>query len=122
MLGFGKTESLAIAAMSYLAELPEGRAASAREIGQARQVSLPHIAKILTRLSETGLISGIPGPGGGYRLSRPAGEITIADIVQWFGLGRTPVACPFGPGWCGKNDPCPLHDSMVALQIGRAHV
>jgi Rrf2 family protein len=103
--------------MSRLAELyrEPPTLVSSREIAESRNLSLPLVAKILTELSRGGLITGSPGPGGGYRLARPPHEISLRDVVDLF--EREPIAgCPYGPGWCGVREPCPLHNSLVAVQ------
>jgi len=102
--------------MSVLAEAHAGgKPLSSQEIANARNFSQPLVAKVLTHLSQAGLITGTRGPGGGYRLARKPGEITILDVVTIFEGHRDLLACPFGPGWCGVGDPCPLHDTLVAL-------
>lgn len=116
IFGYGKMSGCAVAAMSVLAEAhADGGPLSSQEIANARNFSQPLVAKVLTHLSQAGLITGTRGPGGGYRLARPPGEITILDVVAIFEGHRDILACPFGPGWCGAGDPCPLHDTLVAL-------
>jgi Rrf2 family transcriptional regulator, iron-sulfur cluster assembly transcription factor len=114
---YQKTTQNAIAAVSRLAEAwsePEVRLSS-RDIAEDRNLPVPIVAKILTELSRAGLVTGSPGPGGGYRLARPPREITLRDVAGLFERdGQT--ACPYGPGWCGSGQPCPLHDSMLAMQ------
>jgi Rrf2 family iron-sulfur cluster assembly transcriptional regulator len=113
-----KTTQNAIAAMSRLAELyadGSNLIASSRDIAESRNLPPPLIAKILTELSRGGLVAGSPGPGGGYRLARPPHQISLLDVVEL--LEREPNDfCPFGPDWCGKNEPCPLHNSMLAMR------
>lgn len=112
-----KTTQNAIAAMSRLAELYSDppTLVSSREIAESRHLPSPLVAKILTELSRGGLVTGSPGPGGGYRLARPPHEISLRDVVDLFEREST-YGCPYGPGWCGQRDPCPLHDSLVAVQ------
>lgn len=117
MLTFGKTGSVAVAAMSYLAELSSsGKAASAAGMAKARGLPVAHVSKVMGRLSAAGLVVGEKGPGGGYRLARPPREISVLDILSIFDQSRLPILCPFGPNWCGLENPCPWHDRMVALQ------
>ena len=40
-------------------------------------------------------------------------KITLLDVVSVFERLENRTVCPFGPGWCGKYDPCPLHDAYV---------
>lgn len=110
-----KTTRNAVAAMSRLAELyhdGDPDLASSREIAESRNLPVPLVGKILTELSRSGLVVGSPGPGGGYQLAKPPTEITLKDVVVLFEReGESP--CPFGPGWCGNNEPCPVHDSLM---------
>ncbi len=114
MFIYGKMAANAIAVMSYLASNPDVQAGSG-EIAQARGLSKALTAKILTKLATAGYVSGRPGPGGGYRLARPPGEISLADIVRQFEQSALPSLCPFGSNWCGVKDPCPLHDAIAEL-------
>ncbi len=114
MFIYGKMAANAIAVMSYLAAHPEEQAGSG-EIARARHLSRPLTAKLLTRLATAGLVAGRPGPGGGYRLAKAPEAISLADIVRLFESGALPSLCPFGPGWCGKKEPCPLHDAIAQM-------
>lgn len=112
-----KTTQNAISAMSRLAELygDPPTLASSRDIAESRNLPAPLVAKILTELSRGGLVTGSPGPGGGYRLAKAPREITLRDVVQLFERD-TSSACPYGPGWCSTHEPCPLHHSLQAMQ------
>lgn len=114
MFIYGKTATNGIAVMSYLAGVAPRRAGS-EEIAMARRISRTLTAKLLTQLSGAGLVSGQPGPGGGYTLARDADHIRLADIVALFSHGGEAIPCPFGSGWCGVGDPCPLHETISRL-------
>lgn len=112
MFIYGKTAANAIAVMSYLAADPRRRAGSA-EIAKSRKISRPLTAKILTQLASAELVDGQPGPGGGYALGKSPDKIRLQDIVSLFEQAGEQDVCPFGSGWCGKGDPCPLHESIL---------
>ncbi len=114
MFIYGKTAANAIAIMSYLAGRPGERFGSG-EIAKARNISKALTAKLLTQLAAAGLASGQPGPGGGYTLARAAETIRLSDIVRLFEQTGDPDVCPFGHGWCGNGDPCPLHDTIMDM-------
>lgn len=117
MIRCGKTAQTAIAAASLLAEsYDEGKTAlSSIEIARRRNISAPLVAKLLSTLSTAGIIDGTRGPGGGYWLARPPKDITLQHIVEVFEKEHESIMCPFGPGWCGNNEPCPLHDTLDTL-------
>lgn len=111
-----KTTQNAIAAMSRLAELYRiDQPASSSDIAKARNLAQPLVAKVLTTLARAGLINGSPGPGGGYRFAKDPREISLLDVASLFERDAD-TACPFGPGWCGSNQPCPLHRSLLAMK------
>ncbi len=116
---YGKTSAHAIAVMSYLAADPDRRA-GAEAVAKARGLSRPLAAKLLTRLATAGLVSGQPGPGGGYTLARAPEEVRLSEIAALFESQDSPVLCPFGFTCCEKDKPCALHDQIAALrQSGR---
>ncbi|WP_309387817.1 RrF2 family transcriptional regulator [Cerasicoccus frondis] len=116
MFRYGKTAQNAVSAMSYLAEVyADGVRLSSQDIAAKRAISKPLVAKLLVVLSQAGLVDGAPGPRGGYALARDPSEISLLEIVSHFEKVEDRSLCPFGPDWCGKEDPCPLHDQLVAL-------
>ena len=114
MFIYGKTSANAIAVMSFLAADPKRRAGSG-EIAKARNISRALTAKLLTQLAAAGLVHGQPGPGGGYTLAKPSAKICLLDIASLFEQTEPPSLCPFGHGWCGKGDPCPLHNMIGGM-------
>ena len=115
MFIYGKTSANAIAITSYLAANPARRAGSA-EIAEDRGLSKSLTAKLLTQLATAGLVTGQPGPGGGYTLAKPADQICLMDIASIFEQTESPSLCPFGSDWCGIGETCPMHDTIVTMK------
>ncbi len=117
MFKYGKTAQNAISAMSYLAEVYDGGETklSSGDIAIRRKLSQTLVAKLLVVLSQAGLVDGSRGPGGGYWLAKAPSDISLNEIVLQFEKAGESLQCPFGPGWCGNGDPCPLHDKLVGL-------
>jgi len=115
---YGKQTETAIAALSRLAEVyDEGTTRlAANEIAESRGLQKPFVAKILTVMSQAGLVKGSPGPGGGYALAKHPRDIRIFDVYCLFERENESDACPFGGGICGVGDPCPLHNRLVDIQ------
>lgn len=59
----------------------EGRAIPLQDIAERQDISLSYLEQLFARLRRAGLVIGARGPGGGYRLSRPAPDIAIADVI-----------------------------------------
>ena len=113
----GKTAQNAIAVMSYLAECHRDQVGlvSSQNVADARVLSKPLAAKILTTLSHAGYVKGATGPGGGYALAKSPDEIRFLDVVNCFEVKTQIMRCPFGDGWCGHHDPCPMHDDISEM-------
>lgn len=115
---YGKATETAIAAMSRLAEVYDDGATrlSATEIADSRGLQRPFVAKVLSTLSQAGLVEGTRGPGGGFTLARAPKKIFLYDVFRLFEREDDTDICPFGGGICGEGDPCPLHDKLVDVQ------
>ena len=118
MLVYGKATETAIAAMSRLAEVYDGGTTllTASQIAEDRSLQRPFVAKVLTTLSQAGLVTGSRGPGGGFSLALEPSEICLYDVFVLFEREDEGDACPFGGGICGVGDPCPLHEKLVHVQ------
>ena len=111
---YGKQTQCAIAAMSRLAEVYDGGKTklSAAEIAESRGLPRPFVSKILSVLSQAGLVTGSRGPGGGTTLAKPPDQIRIYDVFRLFEREEHVRECPFGGGICGVGEPCPIHDRL----------
>jgi len=72
----------AVVLMTAAARRPEGARLSATELAQDTGVPLPTAQKLMGQLAGSGLLSSVRGAGGGFTLSRAAGDISLADIVE----------------------------------------
>ena len=115
---YGKATETAIAALSRLAEIYDGGATrlSATEIAKSRGLQRPFVAKVLSTLSQAGMIQGTRGPGGGFTFAKHPKEVTLYDVFSLFEREDSSVNCPFGGGICGSGDKCPLHELLVDVK------
>ncbi|WP_354570280.1 Rrf2 family transcriptional regulator [Glaciihabitans sp. UYNi722] len=65
-----------------LAQTEEGRPLPRRKLSEFFDLPEAYLAKVLAMLTSAELLMSTPGARGGYRLARPAGEITALQIVQ----------------------------------------
>ena len=72
----------AVVMMSAAARHTAGTRLSATLLADQTGVPLPTTQKLIGRLAAAGLLDTARGTGGGFRLARPAGEISLADIVE----------------------------------------
>jgi Rrf2 family protein len=80
----------AIHCATVLAVLPPRATLPARALAEFHGVSESYLLKHLQALTSAGVLESVPGPKGGYRLARPANEITLLDIVE-AAEGREPA-------------------------------
>ena len=65
-----------------LAGADEGRPTKGESIAQAQNIPVKFLENILGDLRHAGLVLSRRGHDGGYWLAKPAGEITVADIIR----------------------------------------
>lgn len=71
----------AVTAMMELALQHNKGPVTLADISVQQSISISYLEQLFARLRQHGLVTGMRGPGGGYSLSRPATEITIAEIL-----------------------------------------
>src|SRR4051794_7572213 len=64
-----------------LAVLRPDAALPAARLAEYHGVPPAYLAKHLQALSRAGIVDSVPGPRGGYRLSRPPKDITVLEVV-----------------------------------------
>ncbi|MDO8793762.1 MAG: Rrf2 family transcriptional regulator [Vicinamibacterales bacterium] len=82
MLGFYKKTDYALMAMKHLASDPRRRAASARKIAETCDIPVELMAKVLTRLVRSGLLTSHQGVHGGYELAQPPAAISVTAVIE----------------------------------------
>jgi Rrf2 family protein len=65
-----------------VALVPPGHALPASRMAEYHGVPPAYLAKHLQALSNAGILESVPGRRGGYRLARPATEVTMLDVVE----------------------------------------
>jgi Rrf2 family protein len=79
---FSQQAQYAICGMFDLAYNGESAPVQVRVIGERQRIPARYLEQIFQRLRKADLVRGKRGPGGGYVLARPAGAITLRDIVE----------------------------------------
>lgn len=105
MLRVTKLTDYATVVLTVLAATP-GAVLSASELAERAGLETPTVSKLLKPLAQVGLVEGFRGTNGGYRLARPASEISLIEIVEAMEgpLGMT--ECSVHAGHCGIEDQC----------------
>src|SRR5262247_3952161 len=82
MLRLSKSADYGLMAMRRLALLPRGACRSAREIAEEHRIPPALMAKLLQRLARKGLVASLHGIHGGYRIARPASQISLREVIE----------------------------------------
>ncbi|MCP5514161.1 MAG: Rrf2 family transcriptional regulator [Spirochaetales bacterium] len=69
-----------------------------------------YTSKILKTLADTGVLVSTRGTGGGFKLARPASDITIYEIVEPIDKVSRWTKCFLGLDDCSPERPCPIHE------------
>lgn len=93
------------------------RPVSLAEIAKRQEISLSYLEQLFAKLRKGGLVKSVRGPGGGYRLSRPAADVRVADIILAVDEPMTATRCePGSPKGCtGTTTRCVTHDLWEEL-------
>jgi Rrf2 family protein len=90
----------------------DGGQVTIRALAEEEQLPEPTVAKVIGRLRRSGVVNAERGRNGGYSLTRPAEELTIARVVEAFDERvYDPAFCDrMSPGEaeCAHNDSCGL--------------
>lgn len=82
---------------------------SIREISAHENISLTYLEQLFAKLRRGQLVSSVRGPGGGYVLARPAGQIMVDQIIDSVEETLIPVSCMDEFGNCACSDQCVTH-------------
>ena len=84
---------LGLHALVALARTPES-VLSSHSIADEMSASEGHLSKVLQKLTRSGILQSVHGPGGGYKMGCDPREINMRELVELLGG-------PFEPDGCG---------------------
>src|SRR6185437_9215406 len=108
-------------AVMAMADLAQHEAAnkpvSLADIAHRQEISLSYLEQLFAKLRRGGLVRSVRGPGGGYRLSRPASELRIADVIVAVDEPIAATRCKPGSakGCTTQGARCVTHDLWEEL-------
>lgn len=83
------------------------------DISHCQSISLSYLEQLFAKLRKENLVRGVRGPGGGYRLARPADKITIAEIIA--AVDEKVDATCGGESRCSEEQTCLTHELWCGL-------
>lgn len=89
-------EELGLRCLLTLAACGPGGSMTIPEIARREALSPSHVAKLMGSLRRAGVVTSVRGQAGGYRLARPAGQVSVGEVLAALG-GRL-----YEDGFCGR--------------------
>ncbi|HVF64168.1 MAG TPA: Fe-S cluster assembly transcription factor [Casimicrobiaceae bacterium] len=77
----------------------DARPVTLAAVSERQKISLSYLEQLFGKLRRAGLVDSVRGPGGGYRLARSTGEVSVADIIL-------AVDEPIDATQCGGRENC----------------
>ena len=91
----------AMVGLADIALQPSDQLVTLGEISERQDISLPYLEQLFVKLRRAELVASVRGPGGGYRLARPASEIRVVEILS--AVDETVDALSKGAGASGAS-------------------
>ncbi len=91
----------AMVALADIALQPSDQLVTLGEISERQDISLPYLEQLFVKLRRAELVASVRGPGGGYRLARPASEIRVVEVLS--AVDETVDALSKGAGASGAS-------------------
>jgi Rrf2 family iron-sulfur cluster assembly transcriptional regulator len=99
----------AVTAMLDLAFHSEAGPVTLAHISRRQDISLSYLEQLFTRLRKHKLVCSTRGPGGGYSLARPAGDIAVSEVVAAVDEAVDTTRCS-GATNCHDGQQCLTHE------------
>ncbi len=104
----------AVTAMLDLAIHYENCPITLADISTRQEISLSYLEQLFSKLRKNSLVDSARGPGGGYRLSRLADDISVAEIIAAVNETVDATRCR-RKGNCQHEERCLTHDLWCDL-------
>ena len=89
-------------------------------VSERQDISLSYLEQLFGKLRRFGLVTSVRGPGGGYKLSRPMSEISVADIIVAVDEPIDARQCE-GKEDCKGGQQCMTHHLWMDLNLKMFH-
>jgi Rrf2 family transcriptional regulator, iron-sulfur cluster assembly transcription factor len=104
----------AVTAMIDLALRSDDGPVTLAGISDRQKISLSYLEQLFGKLRRHGLVDSVRGPGGGYCLAHPAGQISVADVVRAVDEPLDATQCG-GKENCKGEERCMTHELWATL-------
>ena len=116
MLRLTKLTDYGILLMTRMAASEQGLF-TATELSETTRIPAPTVSKILQTLLHEGMLESTRGAKGGYRLTRPATEINVRDIITVFEGSIALTECNLDGVNCDQSEVCSTSDNWKRINV-----
>lgn len=106
----------AVMAMVDLAKYADGSPIQIAVIAQRQNIDKGYLEQLFCKLKKKGLVISTRGPGGGYKISRPAGKILVAEIMEAVNKPIKITRCLTHDGCINNKSKCLTHNLWDQLE------
>ena len=115
MFSLSKKTEYGLLALIHLSELNDDDLANVSQIANSTSIPRELLAKILSELVRADLAVSYPGPTGGFRLARPATQVSLADVLRVLETKTGLIECLSKKGRCSQAGNCSIKAPMAGL-------
>lgn len=115
MAVLSQTSEYALQAVTALAKRAAEGPTEVGVLAATLRVPKNYLSKILSQLSRAGVLTSIRGRNGGFSLARPAGDITLYQVVEPFERFEATRRCLLGQASCSERSACTAHAAWSAI-------
>jgi FeS assembly SUF system regulator len=121
MVILSKLADYGVILATHLAVAP-ARQMTAGALAEETRLPRATVAKLLKALAHAGIVAGARGAAGGYRLARPAGAVSVAEVVAAIDGAIGVTQCTSHDPGCTRTDFCPTrpHWRRINEAVGTA--
>ncbi|HTM63193.1 MAG TPA: SUF system Fe-S cluster assembly regulator [Gammaproteobacteria bacterium] len=114
MLKIGKMTDYAMLILSQMAKEPDA-VMSATLLADTLRLSAPTVSKILKILGDAELVTSVRGAVGGYKLGKPAVQISVADVIAAMEGDLAMTECCETVNACSLGAGCAMRDNWFKI-------
>lgn len=118
MLRISKLTDYAILMMVEMTR--DGGMLSAHALAERVHVETPTASKVLKLLAGNGLLESYRGASGGYRVTRGASDISVAEVIAAIEGPIAMTECSVEEGLCSQEDQCELRGNWQRISLAVA--
>lgn len=108
-MNLSKTSEYAIRILLYLT-LHRDRLVTTKELNENLHLSFKYVGRLLSIMTNHGIVTSIRGKNGGYQLGKPSDQLSLIEVIKVVDDWEKYTQCMMGFGECNEENPCAFHD------------